>query len=91
MASFTVISVVRLVLVVAVSLVSAAVPSNTTIGTFGPLNVYQPLADWLYPINQSFPLEISLGNASLALYFPSPALHPPLPSVLCRRSGVLTL
>jgi len=67
MASCAGMSVLRLAVVLAVSLVSAAVPSNTTIGTFGPLNVYQPLADWLYPINQSFPLNINLGNASLAL------------------------
>ena len=68
MASCMGMSVLRLVMVFALSLVSAAVPSNTTIGTFGPLNVYQPLGDWLYPINQSFPLKINLGNASLALY-----------------------
>ena len=77
------ISVARLalLLVVAVSFhgVSAAgaVPSNTTIGTFGPLNVFQPFANWLYPINESFPVEITLGNASLALY---PPLLSPEPS-----------
>jgi hypothetical protein len=72
--------VLRFVLLLSgVVLVSAAVPSNTVIGTFGPLNVYQPFADWLYPINQTFPLEITLGNASLALYHSPLSSRPVLP------------
>jgi len=52
-----------------VSFVACAVSSNTTIGTFGPLIPYQPFNDWLYPSNQSIPIEISLGNGSLAFSF----------------------
>jgi hypothetical protein len=68
--------IIRFVLFFVVAGVWAAgpPPSNTTIGTFGPLNVYQPFADWLYPINESFPLQITLGNGSLALYAPTPSL-----------------
>jgi hypothetical protein len=47
--------------------VAGAVPSNTTIGTFGPLVSFQPVDGWIYPINQSVPIELSLGNSSLAL------------------------
>src|SRR5271169_37574 len=50
-----------------ISFVLGAVPSNTTIGTFGPLISYQPFNDWLYPLNHSIPIRISLGNGSLAL------------------------
>jgi hypothetical protein len=45
----------------------SAVPANTTIGAFGPLVPYQPFNDWLYPLNQSIPIQLSLGNGSLAL------------------------
>src|SRR5271155_5226129 len=50
-----------------ISLVSATVPSNTTVGTFGPFVSYTPVDDWIYPVNQTIPINISLGNASLAL------------------------
>ena len=45
-----------------------AVPLNTTVGMFGPLSVFQPFENWLYPPNTAIPLCISLGNSSLALY-----------------------
>jgi len=45
-----------------------AVPLNTTVGMFGPLSVFQPFENWLYPPNTAIPLSISLGNSSLALY-----------------------
>ena len=47
--------------------VAGAVPSNTTIGTFGPLVPFQPVDGWIYPLNQSVPIRLSLGNSSLAL------------------------
>ena len=51
--------------------VMGQVPSNTTVGMFGPLSSFQPFDNWLYPPNTAIPLSISLGNASLALYLPS--------------------
>jgi len=54
--------------------VMGAVPANTTVGMFGPLSAFQPFDNWLYPPNTAIPLCISLGNASLALYFPYPSL-----------------
>lgn len=57
-----------LIVLVSFSLVKAEVPSNTTIGTFGPLITYQPVSEWVYPENEDIPIFISLGNASLALF-----------------------
>lgn len=50
--------------------VAAAVPSNTTIGSFGPLVSFQPVDEWVYPLNQSVPIQLSLGNYSLASSLP---------------------
>ena len=56
-----------LALLAFLSSVQAAVPANTTVGTFGPLVSYQPVDNWIYPIDQDIPIRISLGNSSLAL------------------------
>jgi hypothetical protein len=50
-----------------VLLATAAVPSNTSIGTFGPLVSFQPVDGWIYPLNESVPIQLSLGNSTLAL------------------------
>jgi hypothetical protein len=51
-----------------ISVVVGLVPADTQIGTFGPLVSYQPVDNWIYPINEDIPIQISFGNASLALY-----------------------
>jgi hypothetical protein len=51
-----------------VSVVSGLVPSDTQIGMFGALISYQPVDNWIYPVDEDIPIQISLGNASLALY-----------------------
>jgi hypothetical protein len=56
-----------LIVFISLSLAKADVPSNTTIGTFGPLISYQPVNEWVYPGDEDIPILISLGNASLAL------------------------
>ena len=52
--------------------VAGEVPSDTVIGAFGPLASFQPVDGWIYPINQSVPIHLSLGNSSLALCLPPP-------------------
>src|ERR1700737_1231516 len=48
--------------------VYGAVPVDTQIGVFGPLNSFQPVNNWIYPVGPDIPVEISLGNGSLAFY-----------------------
>lgn len=42
---------------------------GAVIGSFGPIATFQPVENWLYPSGEGVPVSISLGNASLALYF----------------------
>jgi len=58
-----------LILGFVVSVVTASVPDSTEIGTFGPFVPYQPVDNWIYPAGQDIPIQISLGNASLAFNF----------------------
>jgi len=52
-----------------ISVVSGLVPSDTQIGSFGALVSYQPVDNWIYPVDEDIPIQISLGNASLAFDF----------------------
>jgi len=67
MASF--VHVVVILIPFLLSLVNATGLVDTQIGTFGPLVAFQPVDNWIYPIGQNIPIELSLGNATLAFNF----------------------